>query len=149
MVEQIKLPKLKGSYNYDIWAIRIEAILVEKGYYKYILNNPTTNSNTLDENAYKAAALIKLALEDGPLLQTRYLNNPFLLWNSFKDLYKAKGFSSKFLLSKELINTTLNSYKGNLEEYINAFKRVLNSLNSKRINLPTRFTVTLLLNNLN
>lgn len=149
MVEQIKLPKLKGSSNYDIWAIRIEAILVEKGYYRYILNNPATENSTLDDNAYKAAALIKLALEDGPLLQTRYLDNPFLLWNSLKDLYEAKGFSSEFLLSKELINTTLNSYKGNLEEYINAFKRVINSLNSKGISLPTRFVVALLLNNLN
>jgi hypothetical protein len=39
-MESIKLPKLKGSNNYDIWAIRIEAILVEKGLYNYI-NNPS------------------------------------------------------------------------------------------------------------
>ena len=66
-----------------------------------------------------------------------------------KNLYKAKGFSSKFLISKELINTTINSYKGNLELYINNFKRLANSLEAKEISLPNKFLVALLLNNLN
>ncbi|RYE03868.1 MAG: hypothetical protein EOP33_09415, partial [Rickettsiaceae bacterium] len=151
MLDAIKLPKLKGSLNYDLWAIRIEAILVEKGYLGYILSNPATtidNIDSIDENAYKATALIKLALEDGPLLQTRFISNPFILWNTLKNLYEAKGFSSEFLLSKELINTTLSSYKGNLEDYINSFKRVVNSLESRGISLPNRFVVALLLNNL-
>ena len=82
MLDAIKLPKLKGSLNYDIWAIRVEAIIVEKGYLRYILNNPATTSNnteTLEEDAYKTTALIKLALEDGPLLQTRFISNPSIL----------------------------------------------------------------------
>jgi hypothetical protein len=152
MLDSIKLPKLKGSANYDLWAIRLEAIIVEKGYLSYILNNPATienNIETLGENAYKATALIKLALEDGPLLQTRFISNPYILWNTLKNLYEAKGFSSEFLLSKELINTTLNSCKGNLESYINSFKRIINSLESRNISLPTKFIAALLLNNLN
>ncbi|XPS72906.1 hypothetical protein M3J07_005050 [Ascochyta lentis] len=152
MLDSIKLPKLKGSANYSIWAIRMQAIIVEKGYLAYILNNPATivdNIENLDENAYKATAIIKLALEDGPLLQTQFINNPYTLWNTLKNLYEAKGFSSEFLLSKELISTTLNSCKGNLEDYINTFKRIVNSLESRNINLPTKFIVALLLNNLN
>jgi hypothetical protein len=151
MLDSINLPKLKGSINYDLWAIRIEAIIVEKGYLSYILNNPATivnNTETLEENAYKATALIKLALEDGPLLQTRFINYPYILWNTLKNLYEAKGFSSEFLLSKELINTTLTGCKGNLESYINSFKRIINSLESRNISLPTKFIVALLLNNL-
>ena len=66
-----------------------------------------------------------------------------------KNLYEAKEFSSKFLISKELINTTINSYKGNLELYINNFKRLANSLEAKEISLPNKFLVALLLNNLN
>jgi hypothetical protein len=152
MLDAIKLPKLKGSLNYDLWAIRIEAIIVEKGYSSYILSNPATivnNTETLDENAYKTTAIIKFALEDRPLLQTRFISNSYILWNTLKNLYKAKGFSSEFLLSKELIHTTLNSCKGNLENYINSFERVINSLESREISLPTKFVVALLLNNLN
>ena len=28
----LKIPNLKGSVNYEIWEIRIQAILTEKGY---------------------------------------------------------------------------------------------------------------------
>jgi hypothetical protein len=34
-----KIPKLKGSSNYDIWSIRVQAILVEKGYLEVIADN--------------------------------------------------------------------------------------------------------------
>jgi hypothetical protein len=83
------------------------------------------------------------------LLQTRFIKNPYTLYNTLKNLYCAQGFSSRFILSKELINTIINTYKGNLELYINAFKRILNNLEAKGINLPSNFTAALLLNNLN
>jgi hypothetical protein len=83
------------------------------------------------------------------LLQTRHITNPYILWNNLKNLYEAKGFSSEFILSRELINLTLTSCKGNLENYLNSFRRIVNSLESRSINLPTKFVVALLLNNLN
>src|SRR5690349_10738345 len=93
-----KIPKLKGSSNYDIWAIRIQSILIEKGYLDYINTDYTTiiqedNSEVnLESIANKATALIKLSLEDGPLLQTRFLDNPYTLWNTLRNLYEATGF---------------------------------------------------------
>ena len=69
--------------------------------------------------------------------------------NTLKNLYKSKGFSSKFLLSKELISTTLDLYKGNLELYLQNIKRIVNSLTTKDIILLNIFVITLLLNNLN
>jgi hypothetical protein len=57
---------------------------------------------------------------------------------TLKNLNCALGFSSEFILSKELINTTINSYKGNLELYINAVKRIINNLEAKGISLPCR-----------
>lgn len=152
MLDAFKLPKLKGSLNYDIQSIRITALIIEKGYSNYIARDLAViynNIEQLEEDALKTTALIKLALEDGPLLQTRFINNPYTLQITLENLYKAKGFSSKFVLSKELINTTLNLYKGNLEEYINAFKRVVNNLESRDILLLKKFITALLLNNLN
>ena len=63
-----------------------------------------------------------------------------------KNLYKAKEFSSEFLISKELINTTLDYYRDNVEDYINAFKRIVNNLESREIILPKKFIIALLLN---
>ena len=148
-----KIPKLKGSSNYDIWSIKIEALLTKEGYLEVIAHDLSSLSEAtrvlLQDKAIKATSFIKLALEDGPLLQVRYISNPYLLWQMLKNLYEAKGFSSEFLISKELINTTINSYKGNLELYINNFKRLANSLEAKEISLPNKFLVALLLNNLN
>ena len=151
-----KIPKLKGSSNYDIWSIRVQSILVEKGYLEVVSENyidkaldDTAQIDALKVLAYKATALIKLSLEDGPLLQTRFIDNPFILWTTLRNLYETKGFSSEFIISKDLINTTLNSCKGNLEAYINSFKRSVNSLQSKNIVLPNKFLIALLLNNLN
>jgi hypothetical protein len=157
-----KIPKLKGSSNYDIWALKIESIIIKEGYLDYIIadfssssayleskENNIIKSREIEEKADKATSIIRLSLEDGPLLQTRFIKNPFTLFNTLKNLYCAQGFSSEFILSKELINTTINSYKGNLELYINNFKRIINNLESRNITLPSNFVVALLLNNLN
>ena len=60
-----------------------------------------------------------------------------------------QGFSSNYILSKDLINNTLSNNKNNLELYINNFRRTLNQLKSKDIVLPNKFIIALLLNNLN
>jgi hypothetical protein len=154
--EIFKIPKLKGSSNFDIWSLRLESILTKDNLIDYILADYTTASNynetsslELTTTANKVSSLVKLSLEDGPLLQTRFIKNPYTLYTTLKNLYCAQGFSSEFILSKELINTTINSYKGNLELYINNFKRIINNLEAKGISLPSNFIAALLLNNLN
>jgi hypothetical protein len=146
-----KVAKLKGSANYDIWAIRIESILIREDLNNYIRFDylDTIGEEDLEPEARKATSLIKLSLEDGPLLQTKTVDNPFLLWEQLKTLYSSKGFTSEFLLSQELITITLDNYKGNLESYIDNFKRVINNLEAKNIILPRKFIIALLLNNLN
>ncbi len=78
-----KIPKLQGSSNWDIWSIKIEALLTKEGYFKVIVSDlndlPDDERDTLQEKAEKATSLIKLALGDGPLLQTRFITNPMLL----------------------------------------------------------------------
>ena len=54
----------------------------------------------------KALSIIRLSLEDSPLLLVKDINCPFSLWNKLRELYEAKGFSSNYLISRQLINTT-------------------------------------------
>ena len=146
---EIKIPKLAGSANWDIWSIRIESLLVEKGYYNVMSIDPTSIENNADYvlQASKALAYIRLALADGPLLQTRYITNPYILWNSLKNLYQSKGFNSEFLICKELFNTTLTKSK-NLEDYITTVKRLNDDLKARNMNLPDKFIAAWTLNNL-
>jgi len=66
-----------------------------------------------------------------------------------KNLYKVQEFSSKFSISKELTNTTINLYIGNLELYIKNFEGLANSLEARQISLLNKYLIALLLNNLN
>lgn len=147
-----KFPKLKGSINYDIWSIRMSSLLAKEDFNDLIISDLSditlADHDKYQDKADKVTSLIKLALEDGPLLQTRFITNPYILWTTLKSLYEAKGFSSDFILSKELINTTLNTFKGNLEEFLNSFIRIKDNLEAKDIKLPTKFLVALLLNHL-
>ena len=78
-----KIPELKRSSNYDIWSIKIEALLTKEGYLEVIVYNLSSLSEAtrvlLQDKAIKATSFIKLALEDRPLLQVRYISNSYLL----------------------------------------------------------------------
>ena len=63
----IRIPKLKGSSNYDIWAIRMKAYLVERGFYK-VLTTKDRKAEAYEQESRKANALIRLTLEDSPLI---------------------------------------------------------------------------------
>jgi len=121
-----KVPKLKGSSNYDIWALRIRSILVQQDC-SDILDIPPSDLTSdqypdtfikLKEKESKALATIRLSLEDGPLLQTKEHNSLAELWNNLKALYSQEGFSSDFLICKDLINTSLSNCQNNVENYL-------------------------------
>ena len=151
-----KFPKLIGSSNYDLWSIRMEALLIERDYADVKNNAVTLEAAGNNESLYrellvktnKASALIKLTLGDGPLLQSRYISDANILWNNLKKLYGQQGFSAEFISCKELINTTLKTSKNNMEVYIHNIKRLLNTLASSDLVLPPKFVVALVLNNL-
>ena len=77
-----RFPRLKGSQNWEFWALRMEAFIIDKGYeaalYPVIPYEDTGspeaqtayNAYISDRNnkSQKAAALIKLAVENGPLI---------------------------------------------------------------------------------
>jgi hypothetical protein len=75
----LKIQKLQGSFNWELWAIRMEAVLTKKGYYNVITptNYMETNDYSSEQQAAyierqsrgkKAIIYIRLALSDGPLL---------------------------------------------------------------------------------
>jgi hypothetical protein len=83
-----RVPKLKGSSNYDIWALRLESILIKEDCTEIMQIDPINLSlsnytaEELQRLKYlesKALSIIRLALEDGPLLQTKELKSLFAL----------------------------------------------------------------------
>ena len=71
MLDTFKIPKLKGSLDYDICSIRIQAIIINKGFTRYIAEDLAIYTNSivqLKEEDLKTTAIIKLALEESSLL---------------------------------------------------------------------------------
>jgi len=132
----LKIPKLQGSSNWDIWALQMEAVLIEKGYYDIMI---TTEIITPEQVllAKKAISIIRLSLGDGPLLQTKTITSPTILWNELKILYKPKGFSSEFLICRELFSTHLAHIPNkDMESYLNKITRLVNDLKARDIAIP-------------
>src|SRR5882757_9372912 len=112
----------------------MEAFIINKGY--KIVFNPLKGFNdekVVDETykkeyaAYlkdravkslKVSALIRLAVDDGPLIQIKGLKDAMLIWNKLQELYEPKGFSSEFLICKELFSTTLSRCGNSIENYL-------------------------------
>ena len=98
-----RYPRLKGSENYEPWAIRTRAIIIKEKLTSVIMkmqdppqkptfNTPLTEEDNMaqlkykaqqleyekytqeyKEKSYKAAVVIQLKLKEGPLLQTQYI----------------------------------------------------------------------------
>jgi LTR polyprotein gag-polypeptide-like protein len=98
--------------------------------------------------SYQAASLIRLMLEDGPLLQTRNINDVYTLWVRLQALYEPTGFSSEFLLSRELFSTTLARCNGSIEAYLTKIRRLTDELAAKQLTIPNKVIAAYTLSNL-
>ena len=80
-------------------------------------------------------------------MQIRYTKTALEAWKLLKNLYSPKGFSSEFLICKELFETTLSKHSS-MEEYLNKVKQLTDQLKAKGIELPSQVIVAWVLNNL-
>jgi hypothetical protein len=74
-----RFQRLKGSQNWEFWALRMEAYIIDKGYetalYPVVLYDETGTKEDYEvylrdreTKSLKASALIRLAVKDGPLI---------------------------------------------------------------------------------
>jgi len=141
-LDKISIPKLKGSENYPIWVIRMSAVLIKEGQ-----NSIITIDNVSDDINARALSNIQLCIDDGPLLQIQNITRAYQAWESLKNLYSPKGFSSEFLICKEFFETDLHKYPS-MEEYLNKIKQLSDQLKAKNLELPKQVIIAWVLNNL-
>ena len=82
-----RVPKLRGSSNYDIWALWIESVLVQQNckeilsidLAELVLEKHPLDLPLLKEAEARALSILRLSLEDGPLLQSKDIKNLYYL----------------------------------------------------------------------
>ena len=157
-----KIEKLKGASNWDLWRIRIRALLAEKGLIDAIKPKKEFQKNTPKEtieeykekrlsDSIKAAAIIRLNLGLSPLIQTKKVeeDDAEALYNRLKELYEPKGFFSEFLLAKKLFSTILETVHGFIESYLTKIRAYTDELALREKAIPTEIIAAYTLNNLN
>lgn len=160
-MDSVKLSKLKGSKDWELWRVRIRALLAKKGYIETIKPKKEFPKGSAKETieAYieerreasiKAAAIIRLNLDDGPLIQTKNVeeDNAEKLYSRLETLYEPKGFSSEFLIAKELFSTTLARSENSIERYLTRIRSLTDDLAAKDKAIPTEIIAAYTLNNL-
>ncbi|RKF60525.1 Retrovirus-related Pol polyprotein from transposon TNT 1-94 [Golovinomyces cichoracearum] len=140
--EKAIIPKLIGSQNYAIWALRMKAHLTDRGYKAIILSDESN-----DDLNDRALAAIHLFLEDGPLLQIQNEERAHVAWKELKSLYSPSGFSADFLVLRELFKCKLKRF-GSMEEFLNTIKRLRDDLKTKDLDFPPKYYYFWVLNNL-
>ncbi len=78
----------------------------------------------------------------------RHISKPYEVWKALENLYSPKGFSSEFLLCKELFDTTLEKSNNKMEIYLNQVKRLHDQLTAKNVIIPEKVIFARVLNNL-
>lgn len=133
------IPKLKGSENYIVWSLRVEAYLTKLKLVKGITEENYAKS-------VDALAEIRLLLEDGPLLQVKHLTTAKQAWDFLKNHFNSSGFTSDFLLLRELLEGSYLALP--MEDYLNKLKEITDELSAREISLPEPFIIAFLLHNL-
>lgn len=140
--------------------MRIRAVLAKKDYLLAIKAKKEFTKNTPKETieAYnkerervsiKAAAIIRLNLGDSALIQTKNIedNDAEGLYNRLETLYSPKGFSSEFLIAKELFNTRLDK-ESDIETYLSKIRAYTDDLALRNKAIPIEIIAAYTLNNL-
>ncbi len=142
------VPKLKGTENYDVWAMKAAQLLIREDFYDAI---EPTDEDKADKSFSKknrqARATIILTLDDAILEHAKRATTAKELWEPLKELFSLAGFSAHHLLLQGLVKTSLESH-GSVTEFVEAVKRQGCQLKELDLTVPDWIFVSVLLHGL-
>jgi len=137
---------LSGTDNYTTWTIRVYTLLVKDDldFDNVSANGELSadfNLNTIPiVKNKKILAIIKLLYEDSSLLYIKDETNAIRVWQTLRDIYNPKGFTTEYLILKQFFNILLADYDS-MEVYLNEIKLLINDLISKNIILSNQIII--------
>ena len=161
MAPSAKIDPLKGAGNWNIWRIRLKALLAKddigytikpkkefsKGTPKDDIEEYTKKRKSDSE---KASAIIRLNISDSPLIQTANIDetDAEALYSRLEALYAPKGFSTEFIIAKELFETNLSRCGNSIEAYLAKIRYYTDELAIRNKPIPKAIIAAFALNNL-
>jgi len=137
------IAKLRGSENYQGWAMMAKAYLLREGLVEAI----ESAENTQDRIQEKSLGDIILLCEYETANHIQSCKTGFEAWKTLKDLYNSNGFTSKYLLLQQFFQTTQSDFKS-VEAYVSKLKSLLDNLHAQDLKMPEIASIAWLLQNL-
>lgn len=124
---RFEIEKFDGETNFNLWQVRMMAILVQNGLKKVITGKKPENLNQTEweELDEKALSTIQLCLTNTVLQEVLMEKTSFALWKRLETLYATKSLANRLVLKQRLFTFRMN--EGELLKYhISQFITLLN-----------------------
>ncbi|KAK5770576.1 hypothetical protein PVK06_046727 [Gossypium arboreum] len=143
---RFEIEKFNGEANFNLWQVRMMAILVQSGLKKVVIGKKPENLNKTEweELDEKALSAIQLYLTNTVLQEVLMEKTSSALWKRLETLYATKSLANRLVLKQRLFTFRMN--EGELLRYhISQFITLLNDLKNVEVHIDDEDQAMLLL----
>ena len=142
---RFEIEKFDGETNFNLWQVRMMAILVQNGLKKVVTGKKPENLNQTEweELDEKALSAIQLCLANTVLQEVLMEKTSFALWKRLETLYATKSLANRLVL-KRLFTFRMNEGEL-LKDHISQFITLLNDLKNVEVHIDDEDQAMLLL----
>ncbi|KAG8480246.1 hypothetical protein CXB51_024797 [Gossypium anomalum] len=143
---RFEIEKFDGEKNFNLWQVRMMAILVQTGLKKVITGKKPENLNQIEwkELDEKALSAIHLCLANTVLLEVLMEKTSSALWKRLETIYATKSLANRLVLKQFLFKFRMNKCEL-LRYHISQFITLLNDLKNVEVHIDDEDQATLLL----
>ncbi|MFQ6637293.1 hypothetical protein Gotur_013603 [Gossypium turneri] len=145
-VTRFEIEKFDGETNFNLWQVRIMAILVQICLKKVVTGKKPENLNQTEWEEFNEKALfaIQLCLPNTVLQEVLMEKTSSALWKRLETLYATKFLANRLVLKQRLFTFCMNEYEL-LRDHISQFITLLNDLKNVEVHIDDEDQAMLLL----
>ncbi|MFQ6664994.1 hypothetical protein Gotur_031899 [Gossypium turneri] len=143
---RFEIEKFDGETTFNLWQVRMMAILVQSSLKKVVIGKKPENLNKTEweELDEKALSAIQLCLTNTVLQEVLMENTSSALWKRLETLYAAKSLANHLVLKQRLFTFRMNEGEL-LRDQISQFITLLNDLKNVEVRIDVEDQAMLLL----
>ncbi|KAK5812564.1 hypothetical protein PVK06_027999 [Gossypium arboreum] len=143
---RFEIEKFDGETNFNLWQVRMMAILVQSGLKKVVIGKKPENLNKTEweELDEKALSAIQLCLTNTVLQEVLMEKTSSALWKRLETLYATKSLANRLVLKQRLFTFRMNEGEL-LRDHISQFITLLNDLKNVEVHIDDEDQAMLLL----
>ncbi|KAK5772198.1 hypothetical protein PVK06_048475 [Gossypium arboreum] len=143
---RFEIEKFDGETNFNLWQVRMMAIIVQSGLKKVIIGKKPENLNKTEweELDEKALSAIQLCLTNTVLQEVLMEKTSSALWKKLETLYATKSLANRLVLKQRLFTFRMNEGEL-LRDHISQFITLLNDLKNVEVHIDVEDQAMLLL----